>query len=73
MRRFTTITTAVTQLFLQELREEHDVEDAVFLVDHARHLGLHCIELGSDADRSTGKSERSRTCLKRNKPSYLLV
>ncbi|SFT09500.1 IS6 family transposase, partial [Halostagnicola kamekurae] len=38
LRLFTTTTTALTQRFLRELREKHDVEDAVFLVDHAHHL-----------------------------------
>jgi len=38
VRLFTTTTTALTQQFLHELREKHDVENAVFLVDHAHHL-----------------------------------
>ncbi|WP_188879762.1 IS6 family transposase [Halarchaeum nitratireducens] len=38
VRLFTTTTTALTQQFLRELREKHDVSDAVFLVDHAQHL-----------------------------------
>jgi len=38
VRLYTTTTTALTQRFLRELREKHDVEDAVFLVDHAKHL-----------------------------------
>lgn len=38
VRLFLTTTTAVTQIFLQELREKHDVESAVFLVDSAQHL-----------------------------------
>ncbi|WP_135662702.1 IS6 family transposase [Halorhabdus rudnickae] len=38
IRLYSTTTTALTQLFLQELREKHDVENAVFLVDGARHL-----------------------------------
>ncbi|WP_135662285.1 IS6 family transposase [Halorhabdus rudnickae] len=38
IRLYSTATTALTQLFLQELREKHDVENAVFLVDGARHL-----------------------------------
>ncbi len=37
-RLFTTTTTALTQRFLRELCEKHDVEDAVFFVDHAQHL-----------------------------------
>ena len=38
VRLFTTTTTALTQRFLQELREKHNVENAVFLVDYAQHL-----------------------------------
>jgi putative transposase len=38
IRLFTTTTTALTQQFLQELREKHDLEHTVFLVDHAKHL-----------------------------------
>jgi len=35
---FPTTTTALTEQFLQELREKHDIEDVVLLVDHAQHL-----------------------------------
>jgi transposase-like protein len=38
IRLFPTYTTALTELFLRELREKHDVSDAVFLVDGAKHL-----------------------------------
>jgi putative transposase len=38
IRLFTTTTTALTQQFLRELREKHDVSDAMFLVDYAQHL-----------------------------------
>ena len=38
LQLFTTTTTALTQQFLRELREKHDVADTVFLVDHAHHL-----------------------------------
>jgi len=38
LRLFSTTTTALTEMFLMELREKHDVEDAVFLVDGAQHL-----------------------------------
>ena len=38
VRLYTTTTTALTERFLRELRKKHDVEDAVFLVDHANHL-----------------------------------
>ncbi len=37
VRLLTTTTTGLTQRFLQELREKYDVEEAVFLVDHAQH------------------------------------
>ena len=35
---FSTTTSALTEIFLCELRQEHDVETAVFLVDGAQHL-----------------------------------
>ncbi|WP_136602661.1 IS6 family transposase [Salinigranum halophilum] len=38
IRLFQTYTTALTEIFLRELREKHDVSDAVFLVDGAKHL-----------------------------------
>jgi putative transposase len=38
VRLFSTTTTALTEMFLRELREKHDVETAVFLVDGAQHL-----------------------------------
>jgi putative transposase len=38
LRLFSTTTTALTEIFLNELREKHDVESAVFLVDGAKHL-----------------------------------
>jgi len=38
MKLFTTTTTDLTQRFLHELREKHDVENTVFLVDNAHHL-----------------------------------
>ncbi|QCC57181.1 IS6 family transposase (plasmid) [Natrinema thermotolerans] len=38
IRLFSTTTTALTELFSQELTEKHDVENAVFLVDGAKHL-----------------------------------
>ena len=37
-RLFSTTTTAVTEIFLRELRQKYDVESAVFLVDGAQHL-----------------------------------
>ena len=38
VRLYTTTTAALAEWFLRELRKKHDVEDAVFLVDHAKHL-----------------------------------
>jgi len=38
VRLFSTTTTALTKIFLRELRQKHDVETAVFLVDGAQHL-----------------------------------
>ncbi|WP_226483336.1 IS6 family transposase [Natrinema amylolyticum] len=38
MRLYSTTTTALTERFLQELTEKHDIDDAVFLVDGAKHL-----------------------------------
>jgi len=38
VRLFSTYTTALTQIFLRELREKHDVEGSLFLVDGASHL-----------------------------------
>jgi len=38
VRLFSTTTTALTEIFLRELRQKHDVETAVFLVDGAKHL-----------------------------------
>ncbi|NLV07573.1 IS6 family transposase [Haloarcula rubripromontorii] len=38
VRLFPTTTTALTEIFLRELRQKHDVKAAVFLVDGAQHL-----------------------------------
>ncbi|MFD1687005.1 IS6 family transposase [Halobellus litoreus] len=38
LRLFSTTTTALTEIFLRELRQKHDIESAVFLVDGAQHL-----------------------------------
>jgi len=38
VRLFSTTTTALTEIFLRELREKHDIESAEFLVDGANHL-----------------------------------
>ena len=46
VRLFTTTTTVSTQRFLQELQENHDVSDAVFLVDHAKDLAAALRRMG---------------------------
>lgn len=38
IRLYSTTTTALTEIFLWGLREKHEVETAVFLVDNAQHL-----------------------------------
>ncbi|WP_058994169.1 IS6 family transposase [Haloarcula sp. CBA1127] len=38
VRLFATTTTTLTEIFLRELQQKHDVETAVFLVDGAQHL-----------------------------------
>jgi putative transposase len=38
LRLFAATTTALTEIFLRELQQKHDVEDATFLVDGANHL-----------------------------------
>ena len=35
-----------TQRFLQELQQKHDVSDAVFLVDHVKHLAAALRQAG---------------------------
>jgi len=46
VRLFTTTPTALTQQFLRELREKHDVYDVVFLVDYAQHLAAALQRVG---------------------------
>jgi len=38
VRLFSTTTIALTEIFLRELRDKHDVETTEFLVDRAKHL-----------------------------------
>ena len=38
IRLFSTTTTALTEIFLRELRQKHDIESPVLLVDAAQHL-----------------------------------
>lgn len=46
VRHYPTRTTALTEMFLRELEEKHDVEDAVFLVDSAPWLKAALHQLG---------------------------
>jgi putative transposase len=46
VRLFPTRTTALTSMFLSELREKHQVDDATFLVDGAPWLQAACHRLG---------------------------
>jgi transposase-like protein len=81
IRLFSTYTTGLTEIFLSELREKHDVETAVFLVDGAKHLqtapdrhGLDCrYELHGNrnvVERIFGEIKR-RTSLFSNTFSYV--
>ena len=68
MRLFTSTTTALTQRFLQELCENYDVENAVFLVGYAQHLTTAPDELGSDFRRFATEIEMpSNVYLEENK------
>ena len=62
LRLFTTTTTALTEHFLQELREKHDVENAVFLVDGAKHLhaALHRVGLRFQYERRGNRNSVER-------------
>jgi len=74
IRLYTTTTTASTQRFLRELTEKHDVENAVFLVDHAQHLaaGLHRAGLRFQTVRHGNRNavERVFREIKRRTPSF---
>ncbi len=51
IRLFATTTTTLTEIFLRELRQKHDVETAVFLVDGAQHLQTALQRADSDFGR----------------------
>ena len=61
-RLFSTTTTALTEIFLRELRQNHDVEDAVFLVDGANHLqtALHRAGLRFQTERHGNRNAVKR-------------
>ncbi|WP_181686288.1 IS6 family transposase [Halorhabdus salina] len=59
---YSTTTTALTEMFLQELREKHDVDNAVFLVDGAQHLqtALQRVGLRFQVERSGNRNSVER-------------
>ncbi|WP_248898173.1 IS6 family transposase [Haloplanus halobius] len=63
-----TRTNVIAYSFFRELREKHDVDDAVFLVDSATPLKDACRRHGLDFQiRTPRKSEQRRTCIPRDK------
>jgi putative transposase len=62
VRLFSTTTTALTEIFLRELREKHNVEDALFLVDDTPHLkaALHRAGLRFQVDRHGNRNAVER-------------
>ena len=62
LRLFTATTTALTEIFLRELRQKHDVEDATFLVDGATHLhaALHRAGLRFQTERHGNRNAVER-------------
>ena len=74
VRLFSTTTTALTEIFLRELRQKHDVETAVFLVDGAQHLqtALHRAGLRFQISRHGNRNavERIFRELKRRTSSF---
>jgi len=62
VRLFSTTATALTKIFLRELRQKHNVEDAVFLVDGANHLqaALHRAGLRFQTERHGNRNAVER-------------
>jgi putative transposase len=46
VRLFPTTNAGLTQMFLRELRKNHDIDDATFLIDDADHLQAALARLG---------------------------
>ncbi len=66
VRLFSTITQALTEMFLAELHEKHFVSDAFFLADGAPWLQAAYYRHSSDSSISfTGIGMPSNACLKR--------
>ena len=74
VRLFSTTTTSLTEIFLRELRQKHDVETAEFLVDGAQHLqtALHRAGLRFQLCRAGNRNavERIFRELKRRTSSF---
>jgi len=62
LRLFSPTTTALTEIFFRELRQKHDVETAVFLVDGANHLhaALHRAGLRFQTERHGNRNAVER-------------
>lgn len=62
LRLFSTTTTALTEIFLGEIRQKHDVEDATFLVGGANHLqaALHRAGLRFQTERHGNRNSVER-------------
>jgi transposase-like protein len=48
VRLYPPTNSGLTHVFLRELREKHDINDATFLIDDADHLQAHSRDLDSD-------------------------
>jgi putative transposase len=74
LRLFAATTTALTEIFLRELQQKHDVEDATFLVDGANHLqaALHRAGLRFQTQRHGNRNavERIFREIKRRTSSF---
>jgi putative transposase len=74
LRLFSTTTTALTEIFLRELRQKHDIESAVFLVDGAQHLQTTLARVGLrfqiERNRNRNVIERTFRDLKRRTSSF---
>ncbi len=71
---FSTYTTGLTEIFLRELREKHDVDDAVFLVDDADWLQTalqrHSLDFKYKRHGNRNSVERVFRAVKRRTSSF---
>ena len=74
LRLFATTTTALTEIFLRALRQKHDVESAVFLVDGAQQLqtalARASLRLQTERNGSRNAIERIFREIKRRTSSF---